>query len=541
MIALKRYFSYIRVSTLRQGQHGTSLTEQREAIKRYAQRWNLTIIEEFEEKETAAKFGRPIFNRMLKALKRGQADGVLIHKIDRSARNLRDWADLGELIDQGIEVHFANESLDLHSRGGRLSADIQAVVAADYIRNLREETRKGFYGRIKQGLYPCPAPTGYLDCGKGQPKQVDPVQGPLVKQAFELYASGSYSLIALVEEMHALGLRNKKGGKVTLNGMSNILHNPFYLGLVKIKTQDEVYTGCHSPIITRQLFNQVQDVLQGKHIKVKQRHDMLFRRMLICVGCGKKLRGELHKGYNYYRCHTKGCAQKSIREDKAEAILLPVLKSLSFSNGETARIRQHLKEEYRDIEKFKEAQASSLQLQLEQIRGRLSKVVDAYIDGMLDEEIYLAKKNMLVLEENAAKRLLENLDAGAEAVLRKVEEMVELVNSAYLSYKIASSDERREIVEIVTSNLVVEDKKLIVKLDKPFEMISEHRKLSNGSPYRDTGRTLLALLSQLKKYFEDHELYPKSPQGNVTHQSIEHQLHSALRVANQSRLLNKAA
>ncbi len=52
------------------------------------------------------------------------------------------------------EVHFANESLDLQSRGGRLSADIQAVVAADYIRNLREETRKGFYGRLKQGLCP---------------------------------------------------------------------------------------------------------------------------------------------------------------------------------------------------------------------------------------------------------------------------------------------------------------------------------------------------------------------------------------------------
>jgi site-specific DNA recombinase len=70
----------------------------------------------------------------------------------RSARNLKDWADLGELIDSDLEVHFANESLDLHSRGGRLSADIQAVVAADYIRNLREERIKGFYGRLKQGL-----------------------------------------------------------------------------------------------------------------------------------------------------------------------------------------------------------------------------------------------------------------------------------------------------------------------------------------------------------------------------------------------------
>src|SRR5256885_12129691 len=100
---------------------------------------------------------------MLKLLQASKADGVIIHKIDRGARNLRDWADLGELIDSGIEVHFANESLDLHTRGGRLSADIQAVVASDYIRNLREETRKGFYGRLKQGLYPLPAPPRYLD------------------------------------------------------------------------------------------------------------------------------------------------------------------------------------------------------------------------------------------------------------------------------------------------------------------------------------------------------------------------------------------
>lgn len=74
---------------------------------------------------------------MMQALKNGQAQGVIIHKIDRSARNLKDWAGLGELIDRGVQVHFAHEAIDLHSRGGRLLADIQAVVAADYIRNLR--------------------------------------------------------------------------------------------------------------------------------------------------------------------------------------------------------------------------------------------------------------------------------------------------------------------------------------------------------------------------------------------------------------------
>src|SRR5215813_4416371 len=199
---MKQFYGYVRVSTAKQGEKGVSLQEQRDAIERHAQRNGLQISEWFEERETAAKRGRPIFNKMLKLLDRGKGDGVIIHKIDRSARNLKDWADLGELIDKGIEVHFANESLDLNSRGGRLSADIQAVVAADYIRNLREETKKGFYGRLKQGIYPISAPVGYLDKGKGNAKEPNRVTAPLVRRAFELYSTARYSLDTLLRELH---------------------------------------------------------------------------------------------------------------------------------------------------------------------------------------------------------------------------------------------------------------------------------------------------------------------------------------------------
>src|ERR1039457_847246 len=143
---MNHFYGYIRVSAARQGE-GVSLQQQRAAIEQYAQRHSLEISRWFEELETAAKSGRPLFSEMIKQLKRGSARGVIIHKIDRSARNLRDWADLGELIDHGTEVHFANETLDLHTRGGRLSADIQAVVAADYIRNLREKNRPQNYYR----------------------------------------------------------------------------------------------------------------------------------------------------------------------------------------------------------------------------------------------------------------------------------------------------------------------------------------------------------------------------------------------------------
>src|SRR5437588_3750141 len=98
---------------------------------------------------------------MLRLLRLGIAQGVVIHKIDRSIRNLEDWNDIGKLVDAGVDVHFANESVDLRSTSGRLSADIQAVVATHYSRNLRDEVKKGLYGRLKQGFWPLRAPTGY--------------------------------------------------------------------------------------------------------------------------------------------------------------------------------------------------------------------------------------------------------------------------------------------------------------------------------------------------------------------------------------------
>ena len=198
-MATKSCFAYTRVSTVKQGD-GVSLEAQREAITAFARKSGLTVTAWYEEKETAAKRGRPVFDTVVRSLQAGQADGLIVHKIDRSARNFSDWARIGELVDSGIDVHFAHESLDLRSRGGRLTADIQAVIAADYVRNLREECIKGMEGRLKQGLFPWAAPIGYLDQGGGKAKIPDPKRAPMIRQAFELYATGQYSFRQLLLE-----------------------------------------------------------------------------------------------------------------------------------------------------------------------------------------------------------------------------------------------------------------------------------------------------------------------------------------------------
>jgi DNA invertase Pin-like site-specific DNA recombinase len=154
-----RYLAYLRVSTWKQGE-GVSLITQRETIAAFAARKHLLVTGWYEEKLTAAKRGRPVFRQVLQLLRSHKADGLIVYKVDRSARNLKDWADLGELIDAGIPVYFASDDLDMSSRGGRLAADIQAVIAADFIRNLREEAKRGILRRLEQGLRPNGGPSG---------------------------------------------------------------------------------------------------------------------------------------------------------------------------------------------------------------------------------------------------------------------------------------------------------------------------------------------------------------------------------------------
>ncbi|WP_424991363.1 recombinase family protein [Fluviibacterium sp. S390] len=110
-------FAYLRVSTVRQGE-GVSLQEQRAAIEHCAEQRGLLITDWFEEKETAARTGRPVFNHMISRLRKGHAQGLVVHKLDRSARNLRDWAVVSELMDSDIAFHIATEPIDFTTRGG---------------------------------------------------------------------------------------------------------------------------------------------------------------------------------------------------------------------------------------------------------------------------------------------------------------------------------------------------------------------------------------------------------------------------------------
>jgi DNA invertase Pin-like site-specific DNA recombinase len=486
---MREYFAYIRVSTVKQGERGSSLQEQRSAIEAFASRNALRINSWFEEKETAAKGGRAVFANMMSELERKRAHGVIIHKIDRSARNLKDWARLGELIDRGIDVQFAHDPVDLRSRGGRLSADIQAVVAADYIRNLRDEVRKGFYGRLKQGFYPLPAPVGYLDQGAAKAKTIDPIRGPLIREAFELYGSGTMGLKALRAEIAKRGLIAPLSGKpLSLTGISTVLNNPFYTGTIRIKRTKETFAGTHEPLISQALFNRVQSVLRGKTVSRSLKHSLQFQRLVRCAACARALIGEVQKQkYVYYRCHE--CPGVVVREEVLEHSFVAELQFLSWtSDDERDAVESVVRSMEAGAAKRREDMAHSLQMQIARCDERMTRLTDALIDGVIDKDLFEPRKRELLEQKRLLADQLTEANSADDPAMRALRDL-ELGNTAQSSYGMAIPSERREIVKTLTSNFMVEGKKPYIELRSPYREIAEVRKSQLGGPHRITART----------------------------------------------------
>jgi DNA invertase Pin-like site-specific DNA recombinase len=491
---MKPCFGYIRVSTQKQGE-GVSLEAQKEAITAFASRNSLRIIEWFEEKETAAKSGRPVFTRMLKLLERGKASGLIIHKIDRSAHNLRDWAVIGELSDRGIDVHFATESLDFRSRGGRLTADIQAVIAADYVRNLREETKKGIDGRLKQGLYPFRAPVGYLDNGGGKPKTPCPVKAPLIRELFSLYATGNYSFRALQRKAQDLRLTNVNGGKVTKNGIETILRNPFYCGMIEIRRTGTIHKGAHDPIIEVRTFRRVQDLRACRSWKKVTKHNYLFRGLFRCANCGVFLTAERQKGHVYYRDHNPTCHTKTVREEAIHDAVIGALSQLSLQPADIDKLRSDLIDWREGAERQQET--ASINLQISQAEQRLERLTDLLIDGTIDRIDFEARKRSLTL--TVAKLQEERHDVKKNDLSEdETEKFFELATSLVSQYISADQIEKRQMVQNCFSNRTL-DRKCIYLEPQNWLM-----KLGNGAsgPAGAHGRDTIRTIKEVLKIFD---------------------------------------
>jgi site-specific DNA recombinase len=278
--------SYARVSSKDQERDGFSIPAQRKLLNEYAEREGITIVREFKEAETAKEAGRTAFNQMMAFLKETPScRTILVEKTDRLYRNFRDY---GTVEDLGVTVHFVKENVVLSkdSRSSeQLMHDIKVALARNYVRNLSEEVRKGLREKADQGHFPGVAQVGYVNNPTTRRIDIDPVRGPLMARVFELYASGEYSLKALTVKAYEIGLRHSRGDrKMTKSELHRLLKNPIYAG--DFRWLGKVHRGSHEPLVSRETFDRVQELMEGKGVKRQGHRKHLHPFMAFSnVGC----------------------------------------------------------------------------------------------------------------------------------------------------------------------------------------------------------------------------------------------------------------
>jgi hypothetical protein len=341
------------------------------------------------------------------------------------------------------------------------------------------------------------APLGYLDQGKGKAKTIDPIKGPLIRTAFELYATGQYNLHTLCAELYRLGLRNRNGGRVNISSLSVVLNNAFYFGLINIHKTGETFVGIHEPIIGKVLFDRVRAVLTGKTNTRIQRHNFSYRRMLSCAMCHFSLIAERQKGHVYYRCHTRGCPQSCVREEMIDGEVAQFFQRMQYDDREIEYYRARIETLKITWASRQEEEAKTLNLQQSQIKDRLNRLTDAYLDQALDKTMFEERKKSLLLEQKAIEEKQMNLTRQNGSSPAKLGIFLELAGNAWLSHQLATPADAREILKIFTSNREVAGKKIDLKPSPVFQEIANRPKIESCAPERAIPRTWDKILDTL--------------------------------------------
>lgn len=493
---------YCRVSSKEQEETGYSLDAQEKLLKEYAAKNNFSICKIFRNSESASgKQVRQTFEEMLNYTNKRSVPVILCEKIDRLTRNLKDASVIDSWIkaDSGRSVHFVKESFVLNDKTKaheNLVWDMKVAIARFYTNNLSEEVKKGQKEKIAQGWLPARAKLGYKTVGeKGHRTHiVSEAEAPFIKRMFELYASGNYSLKALVETMQNEGMRNEYGRKIPKSRMHKMLSDPFYCG--KIQWKGQIYDGQHQPIVSQELFDKANFILKRKKAPTYSKHLFTFRKMIRCGECGGIVTGEIKKGHVYYHCsHYKGCSQRlCTREEEIEKKIIGIFDFFkSITPKEAEEIKDKIKANHAKEAEYKENALKGLYARYEALQKRLDRLYDDRLDARIAPEMWERKQGEINAEQAVLKEQIGRIKDEETKYFEIGINILDLARRAAEIYEKRSPEEKRMLLSHIFLNLILKDGNVAYSLTKPVEKIAKRvqEKLDVGKNFEQNQNTAI--------------------------------------------------
>jgi site-specific DNA recombinase len=392
---------YTRVSTEDQKENGFSLQDQERRIRKYCNDQGLDIIAHYQDDYSAKDFNRPQFQKMLSDLKdkRIKPSHLICLRMDRFSRNLEETLIMTKVLKElKVEVYFIEGNVDLSTPESSILYMLSALLPQ--VENERRglNTKQGMRQALRQGKWMWQAPKGYSNDKLN--KTIHPNdEAKYIKQGFLEVSFGIKSPDMVRKELNSIGFKCSK------QSFSKLLKDVFYTGKILVKAwkdePEQIVKGIHEAIIDDDLFERVQNILNGRKRKQPKKSKLkaLFplRGHLICKRCGNNLTASSSKGstkkYDYYHCQ-HGCKER-ISAKLANTEYEKLLASLVVNKEISELYTEALKDVYEQNEGLKEKKIQDCLKSISNSETKLKSIDDKLINNTLDIDNYTRIANSL--------------------------------------------------------------------------------------------------------------------------------------------------
>lgn len=493
-----KYFAYVRKSTEGTERQLLSIPAQMERI---SERFPDLDIEFVEDRASAFKpFNRPSFTEMLERIHNGERKGLIAWHPDRLSRNEKDAGEITYMLRMGVlqdlklvTYHFENTPEGIWM--------LQLALSQSQYESAKKgrDVKRGLMQKARMGMYPAPAPLGYTNnkyAESGQKTIVpDPERFDLCRKLIDMMLTGTYSPPRLLEiATKEWGMTGQRGKKISRSNIYNLFTRTFYYGEFEYPVGSGMYhNGNHKPLMTRDEYDRIQEILGRKDRPRKKKRDFPYRGPINCGECGclitaekktkRQKNGNVHE-YVYYHCTKRrdpNCSQKCIEEKELEKQIVKALETIEipkeFKEWGLARLREINEVEVNDRNTILTTKRKAYDTSVK----KLDVLVEMRLNGEIDENIFNQKKKSLLKEKSEHQSLIVDTDHRIDNWIDIAEQGFIFAETAREAFMYGDTQTRKEIVTALGSNLTLKDGKLSISWDNLLLPIQKIAKDLGGS------------------------------------------------------------
>ncbi|OGK45309.1 hypothetical protein A2956_02315 [Candidatus Roizmanbacteria bacterium RIFCSPLOWO2_01_FULL_37_57] len=490
---MKNAYLYVRVSTDEQANEGFSIDNQKRACMEYAGMNGYHIKRVFQDDGKSARTTeRPAFQELLTVVRESPVEAVIIYKIDRFARNVSDFSSTRkEFKNMGIKLLSVSENGDV-TEG--LIGNIFASVAEWESDVNGQRTRDALMQKFREGWQPTPPPIGYRSVGGERERKTcvpDTYAAPIITELFQLYATGSYSIIEIQDWLSDKNIVSKNGTGLGHSVICNILNNHFYYGFIRWHGESKI--GNHTPIITKELFDTCQYVL-AKHRSFlirKRVHDFLLRGFAYCGECGQRYTAEWHYDKHklanrggkiaYYHCQKRernGCPAKYVEQADLETQVENQFKTMQFSPEFVQAVVNQTKKVLENNRKNSSSRIQAILNQKTALEARRNKLEDSLLDGTIDRDVFKRKHLEIQGKIINLDNQMQDVEAKHKIDIDLIEEVLAFTRDIYRTYKEAPQFLKRHYLRFFFEKINIKEKMIFDTAPTPiFAVLQANRQL----------------------------------------------------------------